>query len=303
MDPSTRILLLALIVGPGALLLWYLAGRLAIARIVRERAFEAEPLPPVPETRDPGSLRRWLARAGLRGPPAAATFVAATILGVVFSAIAVAVIYASGSVELLRRLMAGIPGGVGELMIPFVYASPWILGAFLSAAPWLTVRRLRQRRVSLIEQDLPLACDLLAALSTSGVGFDTALARIQKTRLRGRPLGQEFGTFQADLLAGRPRVDSLRRLDRRIDIPAMSVFVSALVQAEQMGMGYANVLRRQADDMRDRRRERANAFAMTLPVKRLVPMVFCFLPGIFVWAIGPVMIQFLQMLDNVLGAR
>ena len=82
------------------------------------------------------------------------------------------------------------------------------------------------------------------------------------------------------MLAGRPRIASLRRLARRVDVTAFTIFVSALVQTEQTGSGVAEVLRRQADDLRDRRREQAVAIAMALPVKLLFPLVICFLPGL-----------------------
>ena len=109
--------------------------------------------------------------------------------------------------------------------------------------------------------------------------------------------------FQADLLAGRARVESLRRLSRRLEIPSISIFVSALVQAEQLGMGIARVLRQQADDVRARRRERAIAFANALPVKRVIPLVICFLPGLFVWTLGPAFVQLFQMADAFIQMR
>jgi len=72
----------------------------------------------------------------------------------------------------------------------------------------------------------------------------------------------------------------------------------ALVQSEQMGTGIAQVLRRQADDLRDRRRQQANAFAMTLPVKRMLPLVVCFLPALFVWTLGPAFVQLFKIADS-----
>ena len=131
------------------------------------------------------------------------------------------------------------------------------------------------------------------------MGFDSALIRILKTRLAGRPLAEELQVYQADLLAGRPRIESLRRMSSRIRIGSISILVSALAQAEQMGMGIAKVLRTQADDIRARRRERAIAFANSLPVKRLFPLVICFLPGIFVWTLGPAFVQLFQLTENL----
>jgi tight adherence protein C len=116
-------------------------------------------------------------------------------------------------------------------------------------------------------------------------------------------LALELRSYQADLLSGRTRVQSLRRLSDRLQMPVVATFVSALVQAEQLGMGIAAVLRRQADDIRDRRRERANAFALSLPVKRVIPLVVCFLPGLFVWVLGPFFVQLFQLADTFTRVR
>jgi pilus assembly protein TadC len=113
-------------------------------------------------------------------------------------------------------------------------------------------------------------------------------------------LAVEFRTFQGELLAGRPRVQCLRRLARRVDVTSFTVFISALVQSEQVGSGMAEVLRRQADDLRDRRRERALAVAATLPVKLVFPLIICFLPGIFVVTLGPTFNEFFKRADSFL---
>jgi tight adherence protein C len=178
-----------------------------------------------------------------------------------------------------------------------------MLMIMLSCVPWLIVRKSRRERVELVEQDLPLALELLSTLSEAGLGFDAALARILKTRLAGRPLAEEFRNFQSDLLAGRPRTESLRRFSSRLDVPSISVFTSAMVQAEQLGMGIARVLRLQADDVRARRRERAIAFANALPTKRVIPLVVCFLPGLFVWTLGPAFVQLFKMAEAFIQVR
>ncbi len=81
----------------------------------------------------------------------------------------------------------------------------------------------------------------------------------------------------------------------------LSTFVSALVQAEQMGIGLADVLRRQADDLRGRRREQALLRAQALPVKLVIPLVICFLPGIFVFTLGPALYSILRLTAGSIG--
>ena len=250
-----------------------------------------------------GGLGRWLYRAGFRSPAAAPLFLLATGACITLGlSIALAFTF-SGLQGLMERTIVLVPGGVGETFLPVVWVAPWLIFVMIGCTPWLIVRRARRQRVEQIEQDLPLALELLSTLSEAGLGFDTALTRILRTRLAGRPLATDFQMFQADLLAGRARLESLRRLSARIDLPSVSVFVSALVQAEQLGMGIARVLRQQADDVRARRRERAIAFANALPTKRVIPLVVCFLPGLFVWTLGPAFVQLFKMAETFIQVR
>jgi len=279
---------------------WWLLQVFETRRQVRARWYAEEPATATPlgASIPRGWLSQWLYVAGYRAESAAAVFVIATLccVGLGFgSAIAMRISGAQAAMEVNVVL---IPGGVGETFLPVVWAGPWIVAIILASTPWLIVRSTRRRRVEAMEQDLPLAMELLAALSEAGLGFDSALARIQKTRLAGRPLASEFRMFQSDLLAGRPRVESLRRLSSRTSIGSISILVSALVQAEHLGMGIAAVLRSQANEIRARRRERAIAFANALPVKRLFPLVICFLPGLFVWTLGPAFVQLFKMTDT-----
>ena len=250
-----------------------------------------------------GGLGRWLYRAGFRGTAAALLFLLANGSCIACGLTIALVFTFSGLQDLMERTVVLVPGGVGETFLPAVWIAPWLIFVMIGCTPWLIVRRARRKRVEQIEQDLPLALELLSTLSEAGLGFDTALTRILKTRLSGRPLAADFQIFQADLLAGRARTESLRRLSARIDLPSVSVFVSALVQAEQLGMGIARVLRQQADDVRSRRRERAIAFANALPTKRVIPLVACFLPGLFVWTLGPAFVQLFKMAETFIQVR
>jgi tight adherence protein C len=250
-----------------------------------------------------GLLRRWLFLAGYRQPAAPAAFVAATIVAIAFALAAVYIVRQTGLLDDLLRNLALLPPGVGDLFVPLAYLAPWMVFLMLATVPWLAVRRSRRDRVERVEQDLPLSLELLATLSEAGLGFDAALARVLNSVREDRPLAREFRTYQSDLLAGRTRVESFRRLARRLEISSVTILVSALVQAEQLGTGIAQALRRQADDLRDRRRERANAFALALPVKRMFPLVVCFMPGIFVWTLGPFFVQLFQYADTFVRVK
>ena len=250
-----------------------------------------------------GFLRRWLFLAGYRQPAASAVFVTAMLLAICIGLATAFAIRGTGLIDEVFRNIARLPPGVGDLLIPIVYLAPWTVFLILVLMPWLVIRRSRRQRVEAVERDLPISLELLATLSEAGLGFDAALARVVESVTEDRPLAREFRTYQSDLLAGRTRVESLRRLAHRLEVSSVTILVSALVQAEQLGSGIAEALRRQADDLRERRRERANAFAMALPIKRMFPLVVCFMPGIFVWTLGPFFARLFQFADTFIRVR
>jgi Flp pilus assembly protein TadB len=248
-----------------------------------------------------GFLRRWLFLAGYRGRNAPALFVAACVASIALGALAALALVRSGLTDRLIDFSSSVPGGIGDLTAVILLAAPWILFVLCAALPLSLVRASRRRIVLAVEQDLPITLELLATMSESGQAFDSALARVLEARRDDRPLTRELRAFQLEALAGVSRVRCFRRLSRRIAVTSVGIFVSALVQAEQVGAGFAGVLRTQADDLRNRRRERANALAEALPVKLIFPLVICFLPGIFVTTLGPTFMQFLKLAESMSG--
>jgi tight adherence protein C len=299
---------MGLVLVPAALiyLAWLLLGRLGTNRRSLDRVF-TEPADlverPDGDSALAGLLRRWLFLAGYRRPIAPAAFVTTMLLAIGLGIATALAVLGSGLTNELFGNIARFPPPMGDLLLPIAYLAPWTVLLILVLLPWMLVRRARRQRVEKVEQDLPICLELLATLSEAGLGFDAALSRVLDSVMEDRPLAREFRTYQSDLLAGRTRVESLRRLSRRLEVSSVTILVSALVQAEQLGSGIAQALRRQADDLRDRRRERANAFAMALSVKRMIPLVVCFMPGIFVWTVGPAMTRLFQIADAYMQTR
>ena len=250
-----------------------------------------------------GFLRRWLFRAGFRAASALTIFVVATAVCIALGLLIALMAISLGLIRQGVDAVSVVPGGLSDILLPMVYLSPWLVLALLASIPTMIVRRARRTRVTQVEQDLPITLELLATLSEAGLGFDAALERILQAQPVTRPLVQEFRVFQMEILAGRPRIQCLRRLSWRLDVMPLSIFVSALVQTEQVGAGVSDVLRRQADDLRGRRRENALTEAAGLPVKLLFPLVICFLPGILVATLGPTFFQIFQFLDNLTRMR
>ena len=247
-----------------------------------------------------GLLSGWLYLAGFRAPKAVPIFCLVTFGLLMCGGVGLSQLHDSGVTDQLANLLASIPGGVGNVMIPFAQALPWLIIPAIAAIPAFVVRAVRRRRIERVDEDLPLILDLLNTLAQAGIGFDAAIDRILDAQPTERPLVQELRSFQYDILAGRPRIDSLRRLSRRLQVPTFSIFISSIIQAEQVGAGIAQTLRIQAVEFRSRRRERATAAAMSVPTKLIVPMVIGFLPGVFVALLGPMMYQALEMMDRTL---
>jgi pilus assembly protein TadC len=244
-------------------------------------------------------LARWLSLAAYRGANAPAIFVVATA-ACALAGLAFGQLYRSVLLQPLVASVANIPGSAGDLMVEILRRGPWIVLMLAALAPTMVVRARRRSRVRAIEQDLPLALEMFATMAEAGLSFDAALAKIVRTGSNERPLIAEFVGFQVDMLAGIPRTQALRQLARRVSVPALSSFASSLIQAEQVGASIADTLQHQAADLRVRRREDALLQAQALPVKLVFPLVICFLPGIFVSTLAPVLYQMIQVANSVL---
>ena len=251
-----------------------------------------------PSERDT-SLARWLARAGYRRPNAQAMFIAATAAFTV-GGFVISQLYRVFLVGPLLNAVANVPGSAGDMLGLVLQGGPWIVFFISGFIPTIVVRSERRTRVRTIEQDLPLALELFATMAEAGLGFDAALAKIVKAQGTERALNAEFVNFQYDMLAGMSRTQALRQLARRVDVPSLSGFTSALIQAEQVGASMAETLQHQAVDLRQRRRENALLQAQALPVKLVFPLVVCFLPGIFVSTLAPVLFQMVEVANSVL---
>lgn len=278
------------------LLIWGIRSYMQRAEMLRRLWPEEmdEDLDAAADPLEQRGLARWLYVAGFRRPNAALNFTMIMVAVLAGGLVLAQALRHSGLLLQAERAAGNLPGGLGNLALPILRIAPWLVLALLVMLPIYVVRAVRRRRVTQVEQDLPLTLDLLATLAESGLGFDSAIARILDSQDARRPLPAELRTLQAELLAGRSRIECLRRVARRLDVISVTVFVSAVVQAEQIGAKIAAVLRHQADDLRQRRRERALEFSMALPIKQLFPLVICFLPGILLFAIGPLFAEFLR---------
>jgi tight adherence protein C len=160
-----------------------------------------------------------------------------------------------------------------------------ILGGLGYGAPLLWIRSQISSRKDQIQRALPDAIDLLTISVEAGLGFDQALARVVQKSDNG--LTREFGRVIQEMRVGISRRDALRALVERCGVEDLSTFISAIIQAEQLGASVANVLRIQSAEMRVRRRQHAETLAHQAPIKMLFPMAFLIFPPIFIVVLGP----------------
>lgn len=144
----------------------------------------------------------------------------------------------------------------------------------------------RQARIQLA---MPDAIDMLTVCVEAGLGFDAALAQVARNTTG--PLAAEFARALQEMQIGKSRAEALRAAVERTSVPEFRAFVSAIVQAGELGIAVAAVLREQSKEMRVKRRQRAEEKAQKVPVKVLFPLVLCLLPGLFVVIIGPGIIR------------
>ena len=249
----------------------------------------------------PGWLRQQMMLAGYNRPEAGYLMIATTIIMLIGGVVCSLSFRWLGLQQLMLDGIEQVPGGLSDMMAPIVILSPWLITLLMASVPVLTVRSSRRKRINQVSRDLPLALDLWATLSEGGLGFDAALDRWQVTQQPDRALAGTCRTFQRDLIGGMRRSLAYRRMANRLEVPALTRFTAAMIQSEQMGSSVAETLRLQAEDVRAERRERSMTFAQSLATKRVVPLVICFLPGLFVWPLGPFFIQLVEIVDSLTG--
>jgi tight adherence protein C len=191
----------------------------------------------------------------------------------------VAVLVAGGGFVVLGLLMGNPPFGVVAALV---------LGGLGFMAPELWLSRRIKRRQKQILLAVPDTLDLLTISVRAGLSFDGALAKVvEKTN---GALADEFRRSLAEIRVGKTRRDALRDIIGRTEVPALSNFIGAIVQAEQLGVPIAKVLQVQSEQLRIERRQRAEEMAAKAPIKMLFPLVGCIFPSMFIVILGPAVI-------------
>jgi tight adherence protein C len=185
---------------------------------------------------------------------------------------------------------------VGLLGFPFAIGLVMTLvGALFGyTAPefWLGGRVKKRQKLILLM--IPDALDLLTISVRAGLGFDAALGRVVE-KLKG-PLTDEFRRALAEVRVGKARREALRDIVARTEVPPLTNFIGAIIQAEQLGVSISKVLQVQSEQLRIERRQRAEEQAAKAPIKMLFPLVGCIFPSLFIIILGPAIILIVQNL-------
>ena len=178
---------------------------------------------------------------------------------------------------------------LGALAMPLFAVVP--LGGLILGylAPQMVVARRIKKRQKEILLALPSALDLLTISVEAGLSFDAALTRVVDKY--NNEFSRELTIMLNEVRLGRPRLEALDDVGRRCKVEELSNFIQAIIQSEQLGVGVANVLRIQSEEIRRKRRQRAEEQGQKAPLKMLFPMVGCIFPTLFIVLLGPAVIE------------
>lgn len=186
----------------------------------------------------------------------------------------------SGPAQAQLGSWSGVIGGVVGALIGFFMPEMWLSS------------KISKRQGAFIKA-LPDALDLMSICVEAGLGFDQAMGRVYDKW--ENELGLAFGRVLREIQLGKSRRDSLKALDESVQVSDLTTFCSAIIQADQLGVSISKVLKIQSEQMRVKRRQRAQEKAQQAPIKMMIPMVLLIFPSIWLVLLGPAAIMIYKL--------
>lgn len=192
--------------------------------------------------------------------------------------VAAKLVLAAIAAALSALVVAGRPSLLTVLMAVVVTGVAYVV-------PELLLYSRGQERQEAISLQLADTLDQMTIAVEAGLGFESAMARAGRNGTGA--LAEELVRTLQDIGVGQPRREAYLALAERTGVPDLRRFIRAVVQADAYGVSIADVLRTQAQEMRLKRRQRAEEKAMQIPVKVIFPLILCILPTLFIVLMGP----------------
>lgn len=148
-------------------------------------------------------------------------------------------------------------------------------------------------RKKMIVRELPYTLDLITVSVDAGLSFDGAMARVI-ANINGE-LCDEFAKTLKEIRMGIQRKVALKNMSQRCEVKELSLLLTSLIQADDLGVGLSHVLRLESEALREHRKQVARESAMKAPIKMLFPLIFFIFPSIFIIILGPTVIKMLKM--------
>lgn len=149
-----------------------------------------------------------------------------------------------------------------------------------------------RKRTTLALKELPDTLDLLTISLEAGLGFDAALSKVVSKK-KGI-LSEEFKFCLEEIRLGNTRKEALNNINLRLPLEELRGLIYSIVQAEKLGIGMVKVLKVQTEDIRERRKQKAEEKAMKAPIKMLFPLILFIFPTLFVVLLSPAILQFME---------
>ena len=183
----------------------------------------------------------------------------------------------------------------GDPLVTFGVLIGSLIVGFMAPDFYLSSRA--NARGGAILDQLPDALDLLTISVEAGLGFDAAIIKVTE-KMKG-PLTDEFRRASAEQRVGKSRQEALRGISERIEVKELQNFISAIIQADQLGVPMSKVLRVQSEQMRTDRRQRAEEKAACAPILIMLPTVGCIFPSLFIVILTPAALSAMKSCGSV----
>jgi tight adherence protein C len=199
-------------------------------------------------------------------------------------------------VALITIRLTGVNISANRMMFLLLFLAA--IGYYLPSVFLARAQRLRQRDIF---ESFPDGIDLMVVCVEAGLGLDMAIARTGKEMaVRSPALADEMNLIGVELRMGATRERALRNFAARTGVSEIAMFAAMILQADRFGTSIADSLRVHADELRLRRRLRAEETAAKIPLKLLFPLIFMIFPSLLLVLLGPAFIQIVNTMQSTL---